>query len=110
MVQGVNHWLRRKVSNHPDFILVRSGSAASTWICEVAAFPYWRSGEGAPCGLNGMSEAIVESPLLCERLRWVVYRQLREFLSLHGHYLISNGHNHNIENLPEFTLTSGYMR
>ena len=39
-------------------------------------------------------------------VRWVVYRELREFLSLHGHYTISNAYNRNIENLPEFPLTS----
>ncbi|RPD77444.1 phospholipase D [Lentinus tigrinus ALCF2SS1-7] len=39
-------------------------------------------------------------------VRWVVYRQLREFLSLHGHYTLSNAYNRNIENLPEFPLTS----
>lgn len=39
-------------------------------------------------------------------LRWVVYRQLREFLSLHGHYTLSNAYNRNIESLPEFPLTS----
>ena len=43
-------------------------------------------------------------------VRWVVYRELREFLSLHGHYTISNAYNRNIENLPEFPLTCGYMR
>ncbi|TFK81830.1 phospholipase D [Polyporus arcularius HHB13444] len=39
-------------------------------------------------------------------VRWVVYRQLREFLSLHGHYTISNAYNRNIENFPEFPLTT----
>ncbi|CDO70864.1 hypothetical protein BN946_scf184801.g57 [Trametes cinnabarina] len=39
-------------------------------------------------------------------VRWVVYRQLREFLSLHGHYTLSNAYNRNIETLPEFPLTS----
>ena len=34
--------------------------------------------------------------------RWVVYRQLREFLSLHTHYTISNAYNRNIETLPDF--------
>ncbi|KAI0669199.1 phospholipase D [Trametes maxima] len=39
-------------------------------------------------------------------VRWVVYRQLREFLSLHGHYTLSNAYNRNIETLPEFPLTT----
>ncbi|KAI0324905.1 phospholipase D [Cubamyces sp. BRFM 1775] len=39
-------------------------------------------------------------------VRWVVYRQLREFLSLHGHYTLSNAYNRNIETMPEFPLTT----
>ncbi|KAH9949881.1 phospholipase D [Amylocystis lapponica] len=39
-------------------------------------------------------------------VRWVVYRQLREFLSLHTHYALSNAYNRNVENLPEFPKTS----
>ncbi|KAI0366603.1 phospholipase D [Pilatotrama ljubarskyi] len=39
-------------------------------------------------------------------VRWVVYRQLREFLSLHGHYTLSNAYNRDIETLPEFPLTT----
>ncbi|KAI0826732.1 phospholipase D [Trametes gibbosa] len=39
-------------------------------------------------------------------VRWVVYRQLREFLSLHGHYTLSNAYNRNIDTLPEFPLTT----
>ena len=39
-------------------------------------------------------------------VRWVVYRQLREFLSLHGHYTISNAYNRNLDTLPEFPITS----
>ncbi|GBE83213.1 Phospholipase D1 [Sparassis crispa] len=39
-------------------------------------------------------------------VRWVVYRQLREFLSLHTHYALSNAYNRNVETLPEFPLTS----
>ncbi|KAI9061357.1 phospholipase D [Trametes sanguinea] len=39
-------------------------------------------------------------------VRWVVYRQLREFLSLHGHYTLSNAYSRNIETLPEFPLTT----
>ncbi|KAI0755244.1 phospholipase D [Daedaleopsis nitida] len=39
-------------------------------------------------------------------VRWVVYRQLREFLSLHTHYTLSNAYSRNIETLPEFPLTT----
>lgn len=38
--------------------------------------------------------------------RWVVYRQLRDFLSLHAHYSLSNAYNRNVDNLPEFPRTS----
>lgn len=38
--------------------------------------------------------------------RWVVYRQLRDFLSLHTHYAVSNAYNRNVDNLPEFPRTS----
>ncbi|TCD69038.1 Phospholipase D1 [Steccherinum ochraceum] len=38
--------------------------------------------------------------------RWVVYRQLREFISLHTHYTISNAYNRNVESLPDFPRTS----
>ena len=38
--------------------------------------------------------------------RWVVYRQLREFVSLHTHYTISNAYNRNVESLPDFPKTS----
>ena len=41
-------------------------------------------------------------------VRWVVYRQLREFLSLHGHYALSKAYNRNIETMPEFPMTSAY--
>ncbi|THG97034.1 hypothetical protein EW026_g4898 [Hermanssonia centrifuga] len=34
--------------------------------------------------------------------KWVVYRQLREFISLHTHYTISNAYNRNADELPEF--------
>ena len=34
--------------------------------------------------------------------RWVVYRQLREFLSLHTHYTFANAYNRNIDALPDF--------
>ena len=39
-------------------------------------------------------------------VRWVVYRQLREFLSLHGHYALSKAYNRNIDTMPEFPMTS----
>ncbi|TFY72827.1 hypothetical protein EVG20_g164 [Dentipellis fragilis] len=39
-------------------------------------------------------------------VRWVIYRQLRDFLSLHTHYAVSNAYNRNIETLPEFPRTS----
>ncbi|KAF8586907.1 phospholipase D [Ramaria rubella] len=38
--------------------------------------------------------------------RWVVYRQLRDFVSLHTHYVVSNAYNRNIDALPEFPRTS----
>jgi phospholipase D1/2 len=38
--------------------------------------------------------------------RWVIYRQLREFVSLHTHYTISNAYNRNVTALPEFPKTS----
>lgn len=38
--------------------------------------------------------------------RWVVYRQLRDFISLHTHYAFSNAYNRNVDNLPEFPRTS----
>jgi phospholipase D1/2 len=39
-------------------------------------------------------------------LRWVIYRQLRDFLSLHTHYAVSNAYNRNVGTLPEFPKTS----
>ena len=38
--------------------------------------------------------------------RWVIYRQLREFVSLHTHYTFSNAYNRNTGALPEFPKTS----
>lgn len=38
--------------------------------------------------------------------RWVVYRQLRDFFSLHTHYTVSNVYNRLGDELPEFPLTS----
>ncbi|KAG6833425.1 hypothetical protein H0H87_006791 [Tephrocybe sp. NHM501043] len=39
-------------------------------------------------------------------VRWVIYRQLRDFFSLHTHYSLSNVYNRNAEKLPEFPRTS----
>lgn len=39
-------------------------------------------------------------------VRWVVYRQLREFLSLHAHYTVSNAYFRNVETLPDFPMMS----
>ncbi|KAF8501365.1 hypothetical protein JB92DRAFT_2975716 [Gautieria morchelliformis] len=39
-------------------------------------------------------------------VKWVVYRQLRDFISLHTHYRFSNVYNRNIDALPEFPRTS----
>lgn len=41
--------------------------------------------------------------------RWVVYRQLRDFFSLHTHYAVSNAYNRNVEGLPEFPRTSEFF-
>ena len=38
--------------------------------------------------------------------RWVVYRQLRDFISLHTHYTISNAFSSHKDKLPEFPRTS----
>ncbi|EJC97886.1 phospholipase D [Fomitiporia mediterranea MF3/22] len=38
--------------------------------------------------------------------RWVIYRQLRDFVSLHTHYRLSNAFNRNVDALPEFPKTS----
>jgi phospholipase D1/2 len=42
-------------------------------------------------------------------IRWVIYRQLRDFLSLHAHCAVSNAYNRNIEKLPEFPRTSRFL-
>ena len=39
-------------------------------------------------------------------VRWVVYRQLREFLSLHAHYAVSNAYFRNVGTLPDFPMMS----
>jgi phospholipase D1/2 len=41
--------------------------------------------------------------------RWVIYRQLRDFISLHTHYTFSNAYNRNIEAMPEFPRTSMFI-
>jgi hypothetical protein len=38
--------------------------------------------------------------------RWVVYKTLRDFFSLHTHYTVSNLQNRNKDKLPEFPRTS----
>jgi phospholipase D1/2 len=38
--------------------------------------------------------------------RWVIYRQLRDFVSLHAHYKFSNVFSGNADKLPEFPRTS----
>lgn len=38
--------------------------------------------------------------------RWVIYRELRDFVSLHAHYTVANVYNRIKEKLPEFPLTS----
>lgn len=38
--------------------------------------------------------------------RWVIYRQLRDFISLHTHYAISNAFSSYKDKLPEFPRTS----
>ena len=40
--------------------------------------------------------------------RWVVYRQLRDFVTLHTHYRLSNVYNRNVDALPDFPRTSTY--
>jgi len=42
-------------------------------------------------------------------IRWVIYRQLRDFLSLHAHFAVSKAYNRNIEKLPEFPRTSRFL-
>lgn len=41
--------------------------------------------------------------------RWVIYRQLRDFFSLHTHYAVSNAYNRNVDELPEFPRTSTFI-
>ena len=38
--------------------------------------------------------------------KWVVYRQLRDFISLHTHYRASNAYNRDVDDLPDFPKTS----
>ena len=42
-------------------------------------------------------------------MRWVIYRQLRDFVSLHAHLAVSNAYNRSIEHLPEFPRTSMFF-
>lgn len=42
--------------------------------------------------------------------RWVVYRQLRDFMQLHTHYRLSNAYYRNVEALPDFPRTSTYHK
>lgn len=62
--------------------------------------------------LHPMHEARCVFRIECEyangTARWVVYRQLRDFLSLHAHYTVSNVYNRRvqIDKLPEFPRTS----
>lgn len=41
--------------------------------------------------------------------RWVIYRELRDFVTLHAHYTVSNVYNRIKEKLPEFPLTSTHL-
>jgi len=41
-------------------------------------------------------------------MRWVIYHQLHDFVSLHTHFTVSNVYNRNIEKLPEFPQMSMY--
>lgn len=42
-------------------------------------------------------------------MKWVVYRTLRDFISLHTHYQISNTYNRSKDDLPEFPKTSEFI-
>ncbi|PPR05355.1 hypothetical protein CVT24_007969 [Panaeolus cyanescens] len=39
-------------------------------------------------------------------VRWVVYRELKDFFSLHTHYTVSNVYNRNVDKMPEFPKIS----
>lgn len=41
--------------------------------------------------------------------RWVIYRQLKDFISLHTHYTVSNAYNRNQDKLPDFPKTSKFV-
>lgn len=58
--------------------------------------------------LNG-SKAVfrIECEYANGAARWVIYRELRDFISLHTHYRFSNAFNRNVDVLPEFPRTSG---
>ena len=57
---------------------------------------------------GGQSVFRIECEYANGAMRWVIYRQLRDFVSLHAHYAFSNAYNRNIENLPEFPRTSRF--
>ena len=60
--------------------------------------------------LNGSHSVFrIECEYANGAIRWVIYRQLRDFLSLHAHCAVSNAYNRNIERLPEFPRTSGFL-
>ena len=42
-------------------------------------------------------------------IRWVIYRQLRDFLSLHAHIAVSKTYNRNMDKNPEFPRTSRFL-
>jgi phospholipase D1/2 len=60
--------------------------------------------------LNGSHSVFrIECEYANGAVRWVIYRQLRDFLSLHAHCAVSSAYNRNIEKLPEFPRTSGFL-
>ncbi|KAI0301100.1 hypothetical protein B0F90DRAFT_1810149 [Multifurca ochricompacta] len=64
-------------------------------------------GRRRPSPLHGAQSVFrIECEYANGAMRWVIYRQLRDFLSLHAHYAVSNAYNRNIEKLPEFPRTS----
>lgn len=42
--------------------------------------------------------------------RWVIYRQLQDFMRLHSGYAISNAYNRNIDTMPDFPRASQYFQ
>lgn len=59
---------------------------------------------------EGQSVFRIECEYANRAMRWVIYRQQRDFVSLHTHYALSNAFNRNIEKLPEFPRTSKVAR